>query len=64
MNGIQEERLRELEDVAIDICLEAIKFNPSLYLEGEELKEYCELYNTCMETLDCVCGKHIGEGMI
>jgi hypothetical protein len=58
MTPAQEERLRELEELAVDNYLDGSDFDYIDWLDSdEEKKEYCELKN--IEIIDvCICGQH------
>jgi hypothetical protein len=58
MTPVQEERMRELEDQAVQNYLEETNFDEIDWLDSdEEKKEYCELKN--IEIIDfCICGQH------
>jgi hypothetical protein len=58
MTPEQEERLRELEDQAVENYLDGTEVDEIDWLSSdEEKKEYCELKN--IEIIDvCICGQH------
>jgi hypothetical protein len=58
MTPAQEERLRELEQQAIDAFLDDSNFQVEEWLNKDDAKEYCELYNMQHEEAICLCGQH------
>jgi hypothetical protein len=58
MTPLQEERLRTLEQQAIDAFLDDANFQVEEWLNKDDAKEYCELYNMQHEEANCLCGQH------
>jgi hypothetical protein len=58
MTPAQEERLRKLEQQAIDAFLDDANFQVEAWLNKDEAKEYCELYNMQHQEATCLCGQH------